>query len=218
MSFSNTTVTHTFLNADGTPSSGAATFTLSDLMTNGTSSITPGEITANLNGSGVLTQALTSNLDLATWQVGVTGSPSSGAFQIQCFSTTIATTVSVPYNATAAQIQAALQLVVNPTTQQSTGIPGLAAVTCSGGPLPAAVSVLNVPGNFTFTVVNSTVVGGSITLTNTVPGTTPAAPLNASWRVDLRILGASQRSFFVVVPANGGTVDLFTLIPFQQQV
>lgn len=66
MSFSQPTITHTFENADGTAGSGAIQFTLSAMMTNGTTSIVPAEITANLNSSGVLSQALTSNIDPAT--------------------------------------------------------------------------------------------------------------------------------------------------------
>lgn len=110
MAFTQTTVTHTFENADGTAASGSITFSLLDIMTNGAMSLVPAEITANLSGSGVLSQALTSNLDTGT------------------------------------------------------------------------------------------------------------APATTQWRVDLRILGASQQSFFIVVPVGPGSVDLFTLIPSAQSV
>ena len=66
MAFSQATITHTFQNADGTPGSGSVTFQLSKRMSNGTIDILPGEITANLNGSGVLSQALTANNDPGT--------------------------------------------------------------------------------------------------------------------------------------------------------
>ena len=66
MAFSQCTITHAFQNADGTPASGTITFALSGRMTNGTTTIVPAEITAALNSSGQLSQALTSNLDSGT--------------------------------------------------------------------------------------------------------------------------------------------------------
>ena len=66
MAFTQSTVTHTFLNADQTPASGTITFQLSKRITNGTTSIVPAEITSNLNVSGQLSVALTSNADAAT--------------------------------------------------------------------------------------------------------------------------------------------------------
>jgi hypothetical protein len=113
VSFSAATVTHSFENADATAASGSVQFTLTGAMTNGTTTIVPASVTANLNNSGVLSQSLTSNVDT---------------------------------------------------------------------------------------------------------GTVPAAPSNTQWRVDLRILGAQEESFFIVVPTGGGTVDLFSLIPSAQQV
>ncbi len=66
MPFSTATITHSFLNADKTPASGAITFVLSGRMTNGTSTIIPAEITASLDVSGNLSQPLTSNVDAGT--------------------------------------------------------------------------------------------------------------------------------------------------------
>lgn len=66
MSFTTATITHTFENADGTAASGAIQFSLTGRMTNGSTSIVPASITASLNGSGALSQVLTSNLDAAT--------------------------------------------------------------------------------------------------------------------------------------------------------
>lgn len=66
MSFSTATVTHSFQNADGTPASGSITFALTKRMTNGTTTIIPAEITANLNAQGQLSQALTANNDAGT--------------------------------------------------------------------------------------------------------------------------------------------------------
>lgn len=66
MSFSSCTITHNFENADGTAASGSITFGLTKRMTNGTTTIVPAEITANLNGSGALSQALTANNDPGT--------------------------------------------------------------------------------------------------------------------------------------------------------
>jgi hypothetical protein len=66
MGFTAPVITHTWENADGTPASGSVTCSLTARMTNGTTSIVPAEITANLNSSGVLSQSLTSNCDAAT--------------------------------------------------------------------------------------------------------------------------------------------------------
>ena len=66
MSFSQCTITHAVTNADDTPASGSITFTLSGRMTNGTTTIVPAAITANLNSSGQLSQALYSNVDTGT--------------------------------------------------------------------------------------------------------------------------------------------------------
>jgi hypothetical protein len=92
MAFTQTTVTHTFENADGTPASGSLTFTLLARMTNGSTTIVPAEIPANLDGSGHLSQSLTSNQDPTTlpqnvqWRVDfritAVGSPVTEAFYI----------------------------------------------------------------------------------------------------------------------------------------
>lgn len=42
-------------------------------------------------------------------------------------------------------------------------------------------------------------------------------PINAEWRVDIRIQNSDVQTFFIVVPP-GETVDLFTLIPEQEQI
>lgn len=206
MSFSTATITHTFSNADQTPASGSIEFTLSDLMTNGTGTLVPASITANLNSSGQLSQPLTSNVDPATWSL--TGTATSGSFELQ-FTTgsVVVTTAQLAYNCTAAQVQAAVA-----------ALPGLAGVTCTGGPLgSASVTLAGLPGDTSIVVVPS-VTGGTVTVALTSAGTVPAAPQNSQWRVDLRILGAAIKTFFIVVPAGGGTVDLFSLIPNQQQV
>jgi hypothetical protein len=110
MAFSAAVITHSFTNADLTAASGSITFTLTGRMTNGTTTLVPASITANLDGSGNLSQSLTSNVDVGT-----------------------------------------------------------------------------------------------------LPGDT-------QWRVDLRVLGASEETFFVTVPTGGGTVDLGSLLPSSQQV
>lgn len=67
MSFTQATITHTFLNPDGTPASGQIVFTLTKRMTNGTQSIVPGvTVTAALNASGQLSQTLYANDDTGT--------------------------------------------------------------------------------------------------------------------------------------------------------
>lgn len=53
-------------------------------------------------------------------------------------------------------------------------------------------------------------------LTSNADATT--VPTTTQWEVDMRIAGASQQTFFIVVPTGGGTLDLFSLIPSVQQV
>jgi hypothetical protein len=67
MSFSQTTITHRWVNADQTAASGSIVFALSDRITNGGVSIVPAsEITVNLDATGSISQAVTSNLDSGT--------------------------------------------------------------------------------------------------------------------------------------------------------
>lgn len=40
-------------------------------------------------------------------------------------------------------------------------------------------------------------------------------PSNARWRVDFRLLGDAEQSFFIKVPPGSGTVNLSTLLPTQ---
>jgi hypothetical protein len=51
---------------------------------------------------------------------------------------------------------------------------------------------------------------------NTDAGTVPIFPI-PQWRVDIRIMGAPVQTFWTTV-APGSTVDLFTLIPDEEQV
>lgn len=217
MAFSAATVTHTFENADGSAAVGTVTFTLTDVMTNGTTTIEPSVITATLDASGNLSQALTSNVDTATWQL--TSTATSGSFELAYNDGQLPQwTTAIQYNATAAQIAAAFASQAEPGGIATPGILGFTVVV-TGGPLGSApVSIAGVPGNGAFQVSNSTLAGGTLTVAQTVQGTVPAAPQNTQWRVDLRVTGASERSFFITVPAGGGSVDLFSLIPSTQQV
>ena len=176
-------------------------------MTNGTTTIVPASITAALNSSGQLSQSVTSNVDTATWTLASTATSGSFAIAIQSPGEGTLTTAALNYNATAAQVQAALL-----------AIPGISGVTCTGGPLTTAISIVGVLGNLPLSIVSSTLAGGTATLTLSVTGTVPAAPQNAQWRVDLEILGAEQQSYFITVPAGGGSYDLGALLPSSQQV
>ncbi|MBV9805206.1 MAG: hypothetical protein JO130_18555 [Solirubrobacterales bacterium] len=78
MSFSQTIITHQWANADLTPASGSITCALTKRITNGGVSIVPAsEVSVNLNGSGAISQALTSNADPGTtptdsqWRIDV---------------------------------------------------------------------------------------------------------------------------------------------------
>ena len=64
--FSTTTFTHTFANGDDSVSEGVVTFTLDDMMTNGTKTIMPTRFEAALDESGDISQVLTSNMDTNT--------------------------------------------------------------------------------------------------------------------------------------------------------
>lgn len=66
MSFTVATITHLFVNADGTPASGAVEFALTKRMSQTGQTIVPGTLTANLNASGQLSQPLTANVDSGT--------------------------------------------------------------------------------------------------------------------------------------------------------
>lgn len=111
--FTNSTVTHKFVNADGTTAAGYLVFTLTERMTNGNKTYEATRFEATLDGSGNLSQVLVSNIDTDTQ---------------------------------------------------------------------------------------------------------PAWPWYARWRVDFHITGSTRETYYIVVPAGGGTVDLFDLIPTQQQV
>jgi hypothetical protein len=217
--FTQATVTHTFTNADGTPAVGTATFTLTDVMTNGTTTITPSAITATLDSTGRLSQALTSNVDTATWQL--TCNATAGQFILAYDDGQLPQwTTGIPYNATAPAISAAFASEAVPGGIVTPGILGF-TVAVTGGPLGTApVNIAGVPGagQFSIDTADSTLTGGFATITQTVPGTVPSIPQNTMWRVDLRIVGASERSFYITVPAGGGTVDLFALLPQAQQV
>lgn len=72
MSFSYSTVEHTFLNADGTPASGTLEFTLEQTLTNGNVTMCAGtHVTAQLDASGNLSQSLVSTQDPDTYSQGL---------------------------------------------------------------------------------------------------------------------------------------------------
>jgi hypothetical protein len=60
------TITHTFLNADGSVAAGTVTFKLTDRISNGVDDVEPTVITAALNGSGAISVQLYSNQDAGT--------------------------------------------------------------------------------------------------------------------------------------------------------
>ena len=58
-------------------------------------------------------------------------------------------------------------------------------------------------------------------ISNIDTNTVPPPPWNTRWRVDFHITGASQRTYWIVVPAAPGgsqTLDLFDLLPVNPQV
>lgn len=66
MTFTSSTINHTWQNADTTPSSGNITFSLSKAITNGSVTIAPNHVVVTLNASGGISQALVSNVDMTT--------------------------------------------------------------------------------------------------------------------------------------------------------
>jgi len=64
MTFTQSLITHTYKNADLTPAAGEVVFTLQQAMSNGGVTLAPASrITTGLDGSGSLSQALTSTED-----------------------------------------------------------------------------------------------------------------------------------------------------------
>ena len=59
---------------------------------------------------------------------------------------------------------------------------------------------------------------GNLAQTLTCNNDAATVPTGAQWRVDFRILGAQNESFFISVPSGGGSLDLGSLLPGNQQV
>lgn len=66
MAFTYPVVQHTWINADGTPSSGQVEFVLSTALTNSSITISPTPVTASLDQNGAISQPLASNVDAGT--------------------------------------------------------------------------------------------------------------------------------------------------------
>ena len=66
MSFTKSKITAKFTNVDGMPTQGKVVFTLTKRMTNGAETITPSEVTAELNAEGEMAVELFANNDPAT--------------------------------------------------------------------------------------------------------------------------------------------------------
>jgi hypothetical protein len=72
MTFSTATLTHSFVNADGSPASGLVEFTLQQTMTNGSVTMAAStHVTAALDASGNMSQTLTSTQDPGTFSQGL---------------------------------------------------------------------------------------------------------------------------------------------------
>lgn len=65
------------------------------------------------------------------------------------------------------------------------------------------------PGEVTATLDASGAISVSL-YSNADPGTVPT---DASWLCTLRLLGAGEETFDIIIPTGGGTVDLATLLP-----
>lgn len=90
MPFTHATISHQFINADGTPASGSLEFTLETALTNGSVTLVTGtHVSASLDASGNVSQQLTSTSDVGTFSQGdalwrcdqrITGQPAPSPF------------------------------------------------------------------------------------------------------------------------------------------
>ena len=71
MAFTTATLQHSFINADGTPSSGTVECTISQAMTNGGVTVVPAaHVASTLSPTGMLNQSLVSTIDAGTYPQG----------------------------------------------------------------------------------------------------------------------------------------------------
>lgn len=68
-----------------------------------------------------------------------------------------------------------------------------------------------IPSSITASLSSTGVLSQALT-SNADTGTLPT---DSQWRVDFRVLGAEQETFYITVPAGGGTIDLGTLLSQQ---
>lgn len=119
----------------------------------------------SLSGA-LIGQRLQDNISLGTNEVqtlSITGAPTGGTFTISLGGQT---TAAIAYNATAAEVQAALELI---------STIGAGNVVCTGGPLPATAVVIEFRGALARTDVATVTTTASLT-----GGTTPATAVAAT--------------------------------------
>lgn len=71
--------------------------------------------------------------------------------------------------------------------------------------------------SWTAAVSSGTAIAVSLPANND-PATVPAMPLQANYVCTIRLTNVAPQTYFVMVPAGAGSVDLYTLIPSLQQV
>lgn len=230
--FSISTVTHIFSNADGSPSSGLVTFTLSDMMTNGSETYMPTRFSAILTEDvlstiGPLSTSLpltitTGSNDTFKWE------PSGETFTIAAGTlTTVAEAVAALSNAIGSISSERFSTYVTVTAAGSSILfTSVAAGHTDNGhqikdnTSPSSTPITDLFGTSPITFAGG-VDGGQMSqdlVSNMDTDTVPSPPWSTRWRVDFHIDGASQRTYYIKVPAGGNTFDLFDLIPGNQQV
>lgn len=131
----------------------------------------------------------------AVQTISVTGTPTAGTFKLKYGSQR---TAALAFDATAADIQTALRALSNI---------GSAGIGATGGPVGTADVVLTFAGGLakrvvkTISVVESTVTGGAVVVTNTTPGVNSSFPGQAA--VGQTVMGGDGKLY-----QNTGTADV----------
>lgn len=176
MSFTSPSITHTFINADGSAGSGAVQFTLLGPMRNGTTSIVPAEVTANLDASGSIAQTLVSNLDTGTYPAA------PGNMQWRCDMRVLGLSQTLTYTITVPPIQ----IETAGSTKINTELVQLSALTASPLMLGQSITGTGIPASSTVTAVNVT--SNQVTISANASATGTGLTLTIGATIDLGVL------------------------------
>ena len=232
--FSTATIEHLFLNADGTGADGYIVFSLSDMLTNGGSTYLPTRFEV------VLESEVAAEYTSGAVSVPITITPASNdTFVYTPFVGGVPEvfTIAGGTYSTLATLAAALNAATGSVSSER--FDTKVDVTVSGSDLVFTAIVSGSAHNgdsiadHTTSTIITTLLGSSpvhlvggedegyltIGLVSTVDADTkPAPPHSPRWRLDFHIDGSKRETYWIAVPAGGGTWDLFDLIPTIQQV